>query len=137
MRNTVKNLDNPVKSSIKRILIVEDDSFLSEMYTTKLELEGFEVLIAIDGEEALNKMRLNKLDVVLLDLLMPKKDGFEVLKEKFNDPKIKDIPVIILTNLSQKEQIKECYELGVRDFLIKAYFVPSEVVKKIRNLISK
>jgi DNA-binding response OmpR family regulator len=119
----------------KKILIVEDDSFLSEMYATKLELANFEVFIATNGKEALDKMKLNKPDLILLDLLMPQKDGFEVLKEKFVDLEIKEIPVIILTNLSQKEQIKKCYELGAKDFLIKAYFVPTEVIKKIRSLI--
>ena len=137
MNNMPNNLDDSSKSKLKKILIVEDDLFLSEMYSSKLELEDFEVLIATNGEEALDKMRLNKPEIVLLDLLMPKKDGFEVLREKFTDPEIKDIPVIVLTNLSQKEQIKECYDLGAKDFLIKAYFVPTEVVKKIRNLISE
>ncbi len=121
----------------KKVLIAEDDSFLSEMYVTKLELENFKVFLATNGEEALDKMRLYKPDIVLLDLMMPKKDGFDVLREKFSDPEIKDIPVIVLTNLSQKEQIQECYDLGAKDFLIKAYFIPAEVVKKIRNLIGE
>jgi len=125
------------ESRKKKILIVEDDSFLSEMYSTKLELANFEVFIATNGEEGLDKMKLNKPDLVLLDLLMPQKNGFEVLKEKFVNPEIKDIPVIVLTNLSQKEQIKKCYELGAKDFLIKAYFIPTEVIKKIRNLIGE
>ena len=137
MNNTTKTPDNLMESKIKKVLIVEDDLFLSEMYAAKLELEGYEVLIATNGEEALDKMRLNKPDIVLLDLLMPKKDGFEVLREKFIDSEIKNIPVIVLTNLSQKEQIKKCYELGAKDFLIKAYFVPAEVIKKIGNLINE
>ena len=135
MNNITKTPNDFTESKKKKILIAEDDLFLSEMYATKLELENFEVLIATNGEEALDKMRLNNPDVILLDLLMPKKDGFEVLREKFIDSEIKDIPVIVLTNLSQKEQIKECYELGAKDFLIKAYFVPTEVIKKIRSLI--
>ena len=137
MNNIIKTPDNFTESKKKKILIAEDDSFLSEMYAAKLELENFEVLIATNGEEALDKMKLNKPDIILLDLLMPKKDGFEVLREKFIDPGIKDIPVIVLTNLSQKEQIRKCYELGAKDFLIKAYFVPTEVIKKIRNLIGE
>ena len=122
-------------NQVGKIIIVEEDLFLSEMYVAKLELEGFEIFLASDGEEALDRMRLNKPDLVLLDLLMPKKDGLAVLKEKFNDLEIKNIPVIVLTNLSQKEKINQCYDLGVKDFLIKAYFIPSEVVRKIRNLI--
>ena len=135
MDNNTTNQGAPGSPTKKKILIVEDDSFLSEMYATKLESADFEVIIATDGEQALDKMKLNKPDLVLLDLLMPKKDGFEVLKEKFINSEIKEIPVIVLTNLSQKEQIKKCYELGAKDFLIKAYFVPTEVIKKIRNLI--
>jgi two-component system, chemotaxis family, chemotaxis protein CheY len=135
MDNNITNQKASGNYIKKKILIVEDDSFLSEMYATKLESADFEVIIATDGEQALDKMRLDKPDLVLLDLLMPKKDGFEVLKEKFINSEIKEIPVIVLTNLSQKEQIKKCYELGAKDFLIKAYFVPTEVIKKIRNLI--
>ncbi|MDD3284068.1 MAG: response regulator [Patescibacteria group bacterium] len=119
----------------KKILIAEDDPFLSGMYSEKLELENFNVILAVDGVEAIDKMKIYKPDLVLLDLLMPKKDGFEVLSEKLLDDSIKDIPVIVLTNLSQKEQIKKCYDLGAKDFLIKAYFVPSEVIKKIRTII--
>lgn len=119
------------------ILIVEDDLFLRNMYLTKLESEGFEVFLASDGEEAIDKMKLYKPDIILLDILVPKKNGFEVLEEKKNDSEIRDIPVMVLSNLSQKEQIKKCYELGAKDFLIKAYFVPIEVIKKIKNLIGE
>jgi len=124
-----------MNSKNKKILIAEDDSFLSEMYASKLEMAGFEVLIAINGEEAMEKMKFYQPDLVLLDLSMPQKDGFEVLKEKLLEGDIKDIPVIVLTNLSQKEQIEECYKLGAKDFLIKAYFIPAEVIKKIKNLV--
>ena len=120
----------------KKVLIVEDDSFLLEMYSSKLEMANFEVLIATNGEEALEKMKFHKPDLVFLDLLMPQKKGFEVLREKSTEDDIKNIPVIVLTNLSQKEQIEECYKLGAKDFLIKAYFIPAEVIKKIKNLIS-
>lgn len=119
-----------------KILIAEDDSFLAQMYSEKLETEGFEVVLATNGVEAMDKMKLEKPDLVLLDLKMPKKDGFEVLADKLIDREIKDIPVVVLTNLSQKEEIKKCYDLGAKDFMIKAYFVPSEVVKKIQTLLN-
>lgn len=124
------------KLSAGSVLIVEDNLFLSEMYALKLESENFEVFLADNGQEALEKMRAHHPDIVLLDLLMPGKDGFEVLEEKFKDSKIKNIPLIVLTNLFQKEQIKKCYDLGADDFLIKAYFVPSEVIKKIKSLVN-
>lgn len=120
-----------------RILIAEDDPFLSQMYSEKLEMENYDVVLATDGEEALDKMRLIKPDLILLDIMMPKKDGFEVLKEKMLDKDIKNIPVIVLTNLSQNEQIKKCYDLGAKDFLIKAYFVPAEVIKKVQDVLGK
>lgn len=120
-----------------KILIAEDDSFLSQMYSEKLEMEGYDVSLAADGDATIDKMKLIKPDILLLDLLMPKKDGFEVLIEKAQSDEIKDIPVIVLTNLSQNEQIKKCYDLGVKDFLIKAYFVPAEVIKKIKDVLNK
>ena len=91
-----------------KILIAEDDPFLSQMYSEKLEMSGYSVILAVDGEEALDKMKLTKPDLLLLDIMMPKKDGFEVLASKSTDDSIKDIPVIVLTNLSQNEQIKKC-----------------------------
>jgi CheY-like chemotaxis protein len=81
-------------------------------------------------------MKLEKPDLVLLDLIMPKKDGFEVLSEKISIAEIKDIPVIVLTNLSQNEEIKKCYDLGAKDFMIKAYFVPSEIINKIKTILN-
>lgn len=120
-----------------KILIAEDDPFLSQMYSEKLLMEGYDVFLATDGDATLDKMKLVRPDIILLDLLMPKKDGFEVLAEKAQSDEIKDIPVIVLTNLSQNEQIKKCYDLGVKDFLIKAYFVPAEVIKKIRDVLNK
>ncbi|MDD4290068.1 MAG: response regulator [Patescibacteria group bacterium] len=124
-----------LNSKIK-ILIAEDDSFLAQMYSEKLETEGFKVILATNGVEAIDKMKLEKPDLILLDLLMPKKDGFEVLREKTTDKDIRNIPVMILTNLSQNEDIKRCYDLGVRDFMIKAYFVPAEIIGKIKALLN-
>ncbi|HNZ86336.1 MAG TPA: response regulator [bacterium] len=123
------------KEKIK-ILIAEDDSFLAQMYSEKLEKEGIEVILATNGVEAIDKMKIEMPDLLLLDLLMPKKNGFEVLQEKLSDEKIRDIPVIVLTNLSQKEDIKKCYDLGAREFMIKAYFIPSEIIDKIKKLLN-
>jgi len=119
--------------SQRKILIVEDDGFLIQMYATKLEMEGFKVVAAIDGEKALRLIKRELPDLILLDLLLPKKDGFQVLEELKRDEAVKNIPVVVLSNLGQKEDIDRCFELGAKDYLIKAHFVPSEVIAKIKN----
>lgn len=119
----------------KRILLVEDDEFLAELYATKLQLEGFEVELATDGEKGLQMAKTVEPDLILLDIILPKLDGFEVLTEIKKDPKAKSIPVILLTNLSQKDEVKKGLDLGANDYLIKAHFMPSEVVKKIKETI--
>ncbi|HLC63792.1 MAG TPA: response regulator [Patescibacteria group bacterium] len=119
----------------KKILIVEDDSFLLQMYSTKLSLEGFKIVAAADGEKALRAVKKDRPDLILLDLMLPKKDGFEVLAELKKDPETKDIPVVVLTNLGQKADVDRCSKLGAVDYLIKAHFVPSEVIAKIKRIL--
>jgi DNA-binding response OmpR family regulator len=121
----------------KKILIVEDDDFLLQMYVTKLELEGFQVISAIDGIKGLKLAKKDKPDLVLLDLQLPSMSGFEVLENLKQDDEIKQIPVLILTNFSQKEDIERCLNLGASDYLIKAHFVPSEVISKIKNILQE
>jgi DNA-binding response OmpR family regulator len=122
--------DNKVK-----VLIVDDDAFLSGIYATKLELEGFQVATARDGEEGLKAALREKPALILLDVLMPKLDGFEVLKRLKQDPETKDTPVIMLTNLGQKEDIEKGLQDGAVDYLIKAHFVPAEAVEKIKKVL--
>ena len=118
-----------------KILIIEDDFFLLSMYAAKFNLENFEVIIAEDGEKGL-KLAFKELpDVILLDIFLPKKNGFDVLKELKSDESAKKIPVILLTNLSQKAEIEQGLSLGAEDYLIKAHFMPSEVVEKIKKVI--
>src|SRR3989344_1928767 len=119
----------------KKILIVEDDEFLVQMYATKLELQEYAVETASDGKQALKMVKKNPPNLVLLDLNLPVMDGFAVLAALKKDPETKDIPVLILTNYGQKEHIDRCLSLGAADYLIKAHFVPSEVVDKIKMLI--
>jgi len=119
----------------RTILIVEDDGFLVQMYAAKLEMEGFKVVAAIDGEKALRQVKKEVPDLILLDLLLPKKDGFQVLEELKKDSAVKNVPVVVLSNLGQKEDIDRCLSLGAKDYLIKAHFVPSEVVEKIKTLL--
>ncbi|OGH78775.1 MAG: hypothetical protein A2469_03725 [Candidatus Magasanikbacteria bacterium RIFOXYC2_FULL_40_16] len=119
----------------KLILLVEDDSFLSNIYKTKFEMEGYKVIVATDGEAGLTFAKTKNPDLILLDILLPKMDGFSVLKEIKADEKIKKIPVILLTNLGQKDDVSKGLELGAADYLIKAHFKPSETVAKVRKII--
>jgi len=118
-----------------KVLIVDDDAFLSGIYATKLELEGFAVVTARDGDEGLKAAFKEKPELILLDVLMPKLDGFEVLKRLKADASTKDTPVIMLTNLGQKEDIEKGLEEGAVDYLIKAHFVPAEAVAKIKKVL--
>lgn len=117
------------------ILLVEDDTFLAGMYVTKLELEGFRVVLASDGEQAVQLAEREVPDIMLLDIVLPKKSGFEVLKEIKAKPATKNVPVILLTNLGQKEDVQKGLQLGALDYLIKAHFMPSEVVSKVKRLL--
>lgn len=117
------------------VLLVEDDEFLSELYATKLNLEGFTVLSAADGKKGLKLAQTKHPDLVLLDIILPKLDGFEVLSALKRDAATKAIPVILLTNLSQKDEVKRGLGLGAADYLIKAHFMPSEVLQKIKALV--
>jgi len=118
-----------------KVLIVDDDAFLSGIYATKLELEGFAVVSARDGDEGLRTALKETPDLILLDVLMPKLDGFEVLKRLKADDTTKDIPVIMLTNLGQKEDVEKGLTEGAVDYLIKAHFVPAEAVAKIKKVL--
>ena len=116
-------------------MLIEDDTFLSNIYKKKFEMEGYKVIPAMDGEAGLSFAKTKKPDLILLDILLPKIDGFTVLKEIKADEKIKDIPVMLLTNLGQKDDVSKGLELGATDYLIKAHFKPSETVSKVRKII--
>jgi len=120
-----------------KILIIEDDRFLRELMVRKLKMENFEVVEAEDGADGLKKIKEEKPDLVLLDLILPEMDGFEVLEQKRRDEEIKDIPVIILSNLGQKEEIDRGLQLGAKDYLVKAHFSPSEIIEKVKLFLQK
>ncbi len=120
---------------MSKILVVEDDKFLREMITRKLDKEGYDVSQAVDGEEGLEKIREIKPDLILLDLIMPGVGGFEVLEEAKDDPEISDIPIVILSNLGQKSEVERGLDLGAEDFMIKAHFTPKEIIKKVKEII--
>jgi len=124
------------KEKIK-ILLVEDDSFLLSMYATKFETEDFKVVTAEDGEKAVRVALKELPSIILLDIILPKQNGFEVLRQLKADKATAGIPVILLTNLSQKDEIDQGLKMGAVDYLIKAHFMPSEVVEKIKKVLSK
>lgn len=120
---------------MKKILIIEDDKFLRELLTQKLLKKNFKVLEALDGEEGIKNIKKEKPDLVLLNLILPGIDGFEVLSKMREDPVLSTIPVIILSNLGQKEEVEKGFKLGAVDYLIKAHFSLGEIIEKVKNAL--
>ena len=127
MENNIQEKKKPL------VLVVEDDIFLVNVHKKKLAKEGFEVLVAGNGNEALGLARKNKPDIILLDLIMPIKDGFQALKELKADPELKNIKVIILSNLSQEEDRQRAMEAGAVDYIVKANVSFREIINQIRR----
>jgi DNA-binding response OmpR family regulator len=129
--------NNPAPNQEKKvtILIVEDDKFLRELLVRKLDGEGLNTLTAVDGNEALKVVKENVVQIILLDLILPGMDGFDVLKEIKADANTAKIPVIILSNLGQKEEVEKGLKLGANDYMIKAHFTPDEIVEKIKKVL--
>ena len=122
---------------MKNILIIEDDAFLRDLISKKLSSVDFSISEAIDGESGLKKAKEESPDLILLDLLLPAMDGFEVLSTLKNDKKTSAIPIIILSNLGQKEDLDKGMGLGAADYLIKAQFTPEEIVAKVKGIFEK
>lgn len=122
----------------RKVLLVEDDSFLSDIYQVKMTNEGFEVTAAMNGLEAIESLENGlKPDLILLDIIMPYMDGMEVLRRVKSSESWKSIPVVLLTNLSDKSQIEECMALGASDYLVKSHYTPSKVMERIYSLLNK
>ncbi len=122
---------------MKRILIVEDEKILRDLLQKKLLKEGYEVLAACDGQEGIEMIRQEKPDLILLDILMPRKDGFGVMEDMQKDPEIKNIPIIIVSNSGQQVELSRAIKLGAKDWLIKTEFDPQEVIDKVIKQIGK
>lgn len=120
---------------MKKILIVDDEEILRKIYSDRLTFEGFTVETAPDGEEALAKIRTSPPNLILLDILMPKLNGLQVLEQINNDTALKTIPVIVLSNVANDENIKKALALGAKDYLLKTNFSPNEIISKIKTLI--
>lgn len=119
-----------------KVLIIEDDKFISSVYESELHQQNIEVGIAFDGIDGLEKAKTIKPDLILLDLILPKLNGFEVLKELKNDPETKNIPVIVNSVLSQPSDIKEITDLGAAKYLTKDNNSLQQVIKEITNLLT-
>ena len=124
---------NPSRGNI---LLVEDDPFLWTLIQSKLLKEGFEVTLARDGQACLSQVNKIKPSLILLDIILPDMDGFEVLRQIKADPATASIPVIVLSNLGQQEDIARGVALGAKDYLIKAHHAPQEIVDKIKLILS-
>ena len=120
-----------------KILIIEDDVFLGDALSQKLKNEGFEVALSRDGAEGLDKIKSFAPEMVLLDIILPNMNGYEILEAKQKDPEIAQIPVIIISNSGQPVEISRALALGVKDYLVKAQFDPEEVLLKVRAQLDK
>ena len=117
------------------VLIIEDDKFLRDLLVLKLKKEGFKISEAVEGEEGLKKAKSERPDVIILDLIIPGMDGFAFLEALKKDPAIEAIPVIVLSNLGQHEDIERAKALGAKDYMVKAQLTPIEVVERIKTVL--
>lgn len=119
------------------ILLADDDKNLVEMYGERFKLSGYKVTIACNGEDALREVEKDRPDIILLDVMMPKLDGYGALSALKSDPKTKDIPVIMLSALIQDLNMKKASELGADEYLIKSEIMPGQVVAQIEKFLTK
>lgn len=122
---------------MKNIILVEDDPFLIDIYTLKIKEAGFEVKAIEDGSKALSILEKEKPDLLLLDIVLPNYDGWEILKRVREKKQFQDLPVIILSNLGQKQEVEKGLNLGAVKYLIKAHYTPTEVVEEIKKILNK
>jgi DNA-binding response OmpR family regulator len=118
-----------------KILIVEDDAVMREAVGEYLKGEGFEIVYASDGEEGVNLAKEQIPDLILLDIILPKKDGYEVIKEVKDDEKAKKIPIVLLTNLGSLSDVEKAINMGATTYLVKADYKLEEVAKKVKEIL--
>lgn len=122
---------------MQRILIIEDDVFLGDAIKAKLQIAGYEVTISVDGAEGFQQLKKTKPDLVLLDLVLPTMNGYEIMEAKHADPEIAAIPTIIISNSGQPVEVNRALSLGVKNYLVKAQLDPEEVIAKIRAIFGE
>lgn len=118
-----------------KILLVEDDPFLSNLLKVRLQRENIDVTLARDGEEAIKDLTAGRPSLILLDLILPKKSGFEVLEKISTDPQLKDMPVIIISNLGQTSDIQRGKELGAVEYFVKAKISIDDLIEKVKEFL--
>lgn len=126
-----------IKPEDYRVLLVEDDSFLRDLLSQKLRKEKFQVIEAVDGEDGLKKAVSEKPHIVLLDLILPGADGFETLRRIRAEQEVGKVPIIILSNLGQKDDIEKGMQLGATDYLVKAHNTPGEIIDKVKSVLAR
>ena len=124
------------ENEIKRVLLVEDDDFLREILHEKLKHAEYEVTSLEDGLKVLDTVVTIKPHIVLLDIMMPNKSGYEVIDELKADDRTKDVPIVVLSNLGQEKDVSKAKEAGAHDFLTKANFMPEEIIEKINVILA-
>ncbi len=124
-----------METTKKKILVVEDDQMISSMYKTKFEADGYDVVIANNGVEGYDFAKQHKPNIIMMDIILPQMDGFSSLEKIKKDPEIKDIPVIMLTNLGTEEDRAKGEKLGAIGYLVKARFTPAQVSAKIKEYL--
>jgi len=120
----------------KKILLAEDDEFLSTLIKNRLQREGFEVTVAKDGEEVLTILKGLKPDLVLMDIILPKKLGFEVMEQIQADPKLSRTPFMVISNLGQDSDIRKAKELGAIDYFVKARILIDDLINRIKGFLN-
>lgn len=121
----------------KTVLLGEDESFLSNILKVRLEGLGINVIQAFDGREALEKLKSSKVDLVLMDIILPKMSGFEVIQSIKSDPQYQSLPIIIISNLGQDSDVQKGMELGATEYYVKAKVPIDELVNRIKNFLEK
>lgn len=120
----------------KKILLVDDDVYIRDLYTEVLKDENYEVMIAANGEEALIMVAKDQFDLILLDVMMPKMDGIQVLSKVKKEPNYKEVPILMLTNFGQEDLVKQAVTIGSADYLLKYNLTPGELITKVKQVLS-
>jgi CheY-like chemotaxis protein len=116
-----------------KILLVEDEADIRDIYKELLSLEGHTVEEACDGDEALNKALAGGWDILLLDIMLPKRDGLEILSNIKSNPDLRDLPIVLLTNLDKDSILQECMQLGANNYLVKSNITPQEIIREVEK----